>query len=276
MLGVRRPGNAGETMSDDREPIRLSLLAMEETARAIAAELESDRVIMRVSDGTASPTFLRQLNALLIRVNELVPDADLALFDEQSSPTQADYPRALELLNQIKLALAFLGGPEEGSRKRRSSEPQEDQSARSRPEVFIGCSVEGLRVAKVIQLALEHSTHSVIWHQGVFGLSQGTLESLVAAVHGFQYAVLVLTPDDLVVKREETRAAARDNVLFELGLFMGALGRDRTFIVCERSVSLPTDLAGVTPAVYEVSGDTTLVQDLGPVCTKLELAMGVL
>ncbi len=88
--------------------------------------------------------------------------------------------------------------------------------------------------------------------------------------------MLILTPDDLVLMRGEATKVARDNVLFELGLFMGALGRDRTFIVCEESVTLPSDLAGITPAVYELSGDANLEADLGPVCTKLELQMGVL
>src|SRR5205814_2018115 len=45
----------------------------------------------------------------------------------------------------------------------------------------------------------------------------------------------------------------RDNVLFELGLFMGRLGRARTFLVHQSGVNIkiPTDLSGVTAAVYE-------------------------
>jgi len=127
-----------------------------------------------------------------------------------------------------------------------------------------------------LQLALAHSARPVIWHQGVFGLSRGTLESLVGQVHKFKYAILVLTPDDLLVKRGEATPAARDNVLFELGLFMGALGREQTFIVCDRSLSLPSDLAGITPATYELTEPTNFVADLGPVCTKLEIEMGLL
>ena len=61
-----------------------------------------------------------------------------------------------------------------------------------------------------------------MWHQGVFDLSSGTLESLVAAIDDYDFATLVLTPDDLLEKRDVTGRCPRDNVLFELGLFMGA------------------------------------------------------
>ena len=71
----------------------------------------------------------------------------------------------------------------------------------------------------------------------MFGLSSGTLETLVSESKSYQFAILVLTPDDVVVKRGETTMAARDNVLFELGLFMGKLGREHTFIVCSRGRS---------------------------------------
>jgi len=145
-----------------------------------------------------------------------------------------------------------------------------------KPRVFIGCSVEGLSIAKIIQLTLEHSTRTVVWHQGVFGLSKGTLETLVEKVHEFDYAMLVLTPDDIVYERDERKKGARDNVLFELGLFMGALGRERTFIICDRDVKLPTDLAGVTPVYFSVADRTDIVSALGPVCTKLEIEMGLL
>lgn len=61
-------------------------------------------------------------------------------------------------------------------------------------------------------------------------------------------AVFVLTPDDLRIQDGPPARVARDNVLFELGLFMGALGRGRTFgVKCSHCVlDLPTDLHGVT------------------------------
>lgn len=147
--------------------------------------------------------------------------------------------------------------------------------ARPRPRVFVGSSSEGLPIAKSVQRLLDHSCEVKIWSQGVFGLSQGTLESLVAATDDFDFAVLVLTPDDMVEKRGQSRPAARDNVVFELGLFMGSLGRSRTFLVYDRTanLNLPSDLAGVTAATFEPHSTGDLKAALGSACSDIEDAV---
>ena len=86
--------------------------------------------------------------------------------------------------------------------------------ARVRPSLFVGSSTEGLRIAKALQVLLDHACEVTIWSQGVFGLGQGTLESLVLALDEYDFAVLVLTADDLVTSRDALSAAPRDNVLF--------------------------------------------------------------
>ncbi|WYD81094.1 MAG: TIR domain-containing protein [Candidatus Electrothrix gigas] len=144
-----------------------------------------------------------------------------------------------------------------------------------KPRMFIGSSVEGKDIAEYIQLGLEYDVETTIWHQGIFGLSDGSLESLVRAAKDFDFAALVLTPDDLIMKRGTEKGCPRDNVVFELGLFMGALGRERTFIVYNRDkqLDLPTDLAGVTPATFASRSDDNLHAALGPVCTRIKQAI---
>jgi len=144
-----------------------------------------------------------------------------------------------------------------------------------KPRMFIGSSVEGKEIAEHIQLGLEYDVETTIWHQGIFGLSDGSLESLVRAAKDFDFAALVLTPDDLIMKRGTEKGCPRDNVVFELGLFMGALGRERTFIVYNRDkqIDLPTDLAGVTPATFADRSDNNLQAALGPVCTRIKSAI---
>lgn len=141
-----------------------------------------------------------------------------------------------------------------------------------RPSVFIGSSAEGLPVAEAIQVNLDHSCEIVIWSQGVFGLSDGTLEALVTRLPVFDFAILVLTPDDMITSREREQQAPRDNVLLELGLCIGALGRERTFTVYDRTsdIKIPSDLAGVTSASYQPHSDGNLQSTLGAACTQIK------
>ena len=141
-----------------------------------------------------------------------------------------------------------------------------------RPSMFIGSSAEGLPVAEAIQLNLDYSCEVTIWSQGVFGLGQGTLESLVDRLHDFDFAALILTPDDITISRDVETQAPRDNVLLELGLFIGALGRERTFVVFDRgaNLKLPSDLAGVTPATYQKHSSGNLQSSLGAATTLIK------
>lgn len=144
--------------------------------------------------------------------------------------------------------------------------------ARKRASVFIGSSTEGLTVAKGLQVLLDQGSEVTLWNQGVFAPSQGTLESLMAALDQFDFAILVLTPDDLVSSRDHSKPAPRDNVLFELGLFMGGLGRNRTFIVHDRTVQLklPSDLAGISTVTFELHSSGQLHSSLGAPATRIE------
>ncbi len=141
-----------------------------------------------------------------------------------------------------------------------------------RPKIFIGSSTEGLKVAQSIQVLLDNSCEVTIWSQGVFGLSQGTLESLVLALDKYDFAILALTPDDMTTSKEQTTQSPRDNVLFELGLFVGGIGRDRTFIVFDRSkqIKIPTDLAGITFASFQEHSDGNLLASLGAPTTLIQ------
>ncbi|RYD39910.1 MAG: cyclic nucleotide-binding protein, partial [Verrucomicrobiaceae bacterium] len=64
----------------------------------------------------------------------------------------------------------------------------------------------------------------------------------------------------------------RDNVVFELGFFMGRLGKARSFLVERRGeeVKLPSDLLGLTTLAYRWSGDQKeLSAAIAPVANRL-------
>jgi predicted nucleotide-binding protein len=59
-------------------------------------------------------------------------------------------------------------------------------------------------------------------------------------------AVVILTPDDHVVSNSPIpEGRARQNVVLELGFFIGVLGRHRTFALKMLDLTLPSDMQGV-------------------------------
>jgi hypothetical protein len=255
---------------DQSKQLQRALLAYREVVRAIAAEGLNPTESYNI--GALSPDGIKQFNSLAKKVNEHLGEPALAILDEDTNPGNVNHPRAVEVLGQVNIALDLLG-VETGTDPDVGYDRPHDAG---KPRVFIGCSVEGLRYAKIIQMQLSAGVHARIWNQGVFGLMRGTLETLVAERNNYDYAILVLTPDDTRMKRSQKGPIPRDNVVFELGLFMGALGRERVFMVVQNGTELPTDLAGITPARFDIGEDIDLESALGPVTTMLEIAMNLI
>lgn len=142
-----------------------------------------------------------------------------------------------------------------------------------KPSLFIGSSSEGLDFARAVRTSLRDDVEVTLWNEGFFALGNTFIESLVTALPRFDFAVLVLTPDDLLQSRASELLSPRDNVLFELGLFMGRLGRSRTFILHQRAPApkIPSDLAGVTTAVYDWprQDDRNYLAAVGAACDNI-------
>ena len=140
-------------------------------------------------------------------------------------------------------------------------------------KVFIGSSSEGKQIVNALQAAFKNNgvPYDILpWHQGVFGLSDTTVESLEKELDRVDFAVLVLTPDDQTTVRGETYKTPRDNVAFELGLFIGRLGRKKTIIVCEEGTKLPTDLYGVTVAYYQKNDGQKWTTIMNPIAFSID------
>lgn len=122
------------------------------------------------------------------------------------------------------------------------------------PRVFIGSSTESLRIAAAFAAKLTDVAETKLW-SNVFRLGETTIEALLRELRCADYAVLIATRDDLSKSRGKSLPAPRDNIIFETGLFMGAIGRSRTFLLCDVSLKLklPSDLAGITYATFDPS-----------------------
>ena len=110
----------------------------------------------------------------------------------------------------------------------------------------------------------------------MFVVMNTPLQDLLAASQAFDFAIFVFHPDDEMAIRERKQLTVRDNVLFELGLFMGSIGRERCFFVAPEkrdNFRIPTDLAGVFPASYD-SEQSNLDAAVGDACYRILQIIG--
>jgi predicted nucleotide-binding protein len=136
--------------------------------------------------------------------------------------------------------------------------------------IFGGSSLEGLDAIREVQRLLEFDADMEIWTGDVFQPSDRTLESLIEQTTSVDFAIFVLTADDEVRMRGQTYPIARDNVIFELGLFYGAIGKNRVYMLVPRDQAprLPTDLLRITPVTYDHT-KANWASRLGAACTTI-------
>jgi FMN phosphatase YigB (HAD superfamily) len=129
------------------------------------------------------------------------------------------------------------------------------EAGHARSGFFIGSSREALPVAEAFQKGLDKHIVTTVWSEkSVFKPSEYTLDSLERALDRFPYALLILSPDDITHSRGKEETSARDNAIFELGLFVGRHGRRSVYIAVPDSVPMriPTDFTGMTPVTYTI------------------------
>jgi hypothetical protein len=141
--------------------------------------------------------------------------------------------------------------------------------------LFIGSASESVDYANALQRVLHLELVTTLWRYGVFHPTGNTLESLVRHAEATDFAALFLTPDDSSVVRGEYLKTPRDNVLFELGLFIGRLRPERVFLLTpNEGVDLPSDLQGVTTISYRTDRDDDDAQNaVNPAATDIRLAV---
>jgi predicted nucleotide-binding protein len=100
-----------------------------------------------------------------------------------------------------------------------------------------------------------------------------TIIEKVEAHSGVGFAVVLLTPDDVGGKSAETlKPRARQNVILELGYFVGKLGRDRVCALKRGDVEVPSDFDGVVYVSFEEGSDwrQALAQELEAAGHKID------
>jgi hypothetical protein len=115
--------------------------------------------------------------------------------------------------------------------------------------IFIGSSSEQLSILNEIVDLLGSDVECIPWTDA-FTLNKSGLDSLIKQTRLADFSILIATKDDLTKQRGESLTKPRDNVIFEFGLFLGAAGAEKCYLVAEEDADLPSDLDGITVAKF--------------------------
>lgn len=113
-------------------------------------------------------------------------------------------------------------------------------------DVFVVHGHDEALKSRVARLLEKLKLNPIILHEQPNG-GRTVIEKFEAHAMRAGFAIALLTADDLGRKRATSVDSdrARQNVVLELGYFIGALGRDRTVALIDEGVERPSDLAGL-------------------------------
>jgi predicted nucleotide-binding protein len=137
-------------------------------------------------------------------------------------------------------------------------------------KIFIASSGKAKKLAQALDYLLREMDSQIDsrpWSYDSFHVAGNTLKQLLSAAQTSDFAVVLLTKDDTVIQGRADKNlildVPRDNCIFELGLFTGALGLDkdektRCFMVAAvEENALPSDLKGYTYLSFDQPNDLT-------------------
>jgi hypothetical protein len=141
----------------------------------------------------------------------------------------------------------------------------------SKPRIFLGSSAKQAGLLEAIARGLADVADVEPW-MTTFNPGRSTLDRLVELSQEVDFAAFVFAQDDWTTTdaSQPGLASPRDNVVFEAGLFGGALGIRRTFILHADGSKLPTDLLGLTSIRYDPA---TGPEKVGEINDKLRKAI---
>ena len=133
----------------------------------------------------------------------------------------------------------------------------------NKPRIFLGSSGKQATLLEAITQGLEDVADVEPWTT-TFNPGRSTLDRLVELSQEVDFAAFVFAQDDWTTTdtSESGEASPRDNVVFEAGLFGGALGIRRTFILHADGSKLPSDLLGLTSIRYDPAAGPEEIREI--------------
>ena len=118
----------------------------------------------------------------------------------------------------------------------------------NKKKLFIGSSSEAKDYLEKVETIFSNNFKVIRWdNPEVFSINNtSSLDSLIKQSYLVDFAIFIATADDLTTSREEKKSSPRDNILFEFGLFLQTLGKERCFLITEKNIKILSDMNGIT------------------------------
>ena len=251
IYGIQKPVSDNEKNSEDWQQGSKIFVFMR-TATGAPSDQLSNEDMLRWFEGTErdSPTTLTAPMADLEQMEDVDPAANIWL-DVQQYARRSVISRVRAYSYDVASNAYMLG---KGRTKLLSLEEelataQESASSGdpSRDGVFIVHGRDEQLKEQVERLLIDLGIEPVILHQ-LSNSGRTIIEKLEAASESVTFAIVLLTPDDvgkLAVESDDEKPRARQNVILELGFYIGKLGRNRVCALYKPEVDLPSDYDGV-------------------------------
>ena len=119
------------------------------------------------------------------------------------------------------------------------------QQVRERCHVFLGYSSGARRTAQEVMTFLDFLSIRVLDWMKDFVPGGTILDEIQHAEKKCMGGIFLFTKDDEMIIGDQSRAAPRDNVIFEAGYFMNTKGKERTLLICEQNVNILANVGGI-------------------------------
>ena len=133
--------------------------------------------------------------------------------------------------------------------------------AELRSKIFIGSSTDGYSIAEKVKVHLSAVGDCFLWHEpNVWEPNKSTFDNLLRMASYYDFGIFVATKDDIRTTKEGFTVIdkPRDNVILEMALFLGSMGRHKSFLLVEEGVTLPTDFDGIFMPRFLRSNDDSI------------------
>jgi len=140
-----------------------------------------------------------------------------------------------------------------------------------KPKIFIGSSKDGYTIAEKVKNYLSNTGDCYLWQEpDVWEPNRSTFDNLLRMASYFDFGVFIATADDLTLTNNNLVIEARDNVILEMSLFLGAMGREKSFLLVENGIKLPSDFNGIYMPKFDKTDEDSIIKACDAYSKKIE------